>query len=229
MLEIERLQFSREGFMLEADLAIETGERVAVIGPSGGGKSTLLSLIAGFERAEKGRMAWNGTDLTPLPPARRPIAMLFQDNNLFPHLDLLTNVALGINPSARPGAKALAAAGAALDEVGLSELATRKPADLSGGQQSRAALARALVSNRPLIMLDEPFSALGPALRADMLDLVPRLLPDATILMVTHDPDDALRFAARTVFVKDGRVDSPQPTREMLAEPHARLAAYLRN
>ncbi len=228
MLKIEQLRYCRGDFLLEADMTIETGERVAVIGPSGGGKSTLLALIAGFEAADRGHISWNETDLTALAPARRPITMLFQDNNLFPHLDILTNVALGINPSARPGAEALAIAGTALDEVGLSEFAARRPGGLSGGQQSRAALARALVSRRKLVLLDEPFAALGPALRADMLDLLPRLLPDATILMVTHDPEDALGFAARTVFVTDGNVDSPQPTRKLIAEPDARLAAYLR-
>ena len=118
---------------------------------------------------------------------------------------------------------------AALSQVGLADLGTRKPATLSGGQQARAALARALLQDRPLVLLDEPFSALGPALKAEMLDLVRDTLAAAgrTVLMVTHDPADALRIADEILFVADGTVTGPHPTRELLDNPPPALSAYL--
>ena len=145
MLTIEKLRFEQDAFVLSADLQLNTG-LTAVIGPSGGGKSTLLSLIAGFELPDEGRILWDGADVTRLAPGARPVATLFQDNNLFPHLDVLTNVALGASPKARPTAAALNRARDALGKVGLSGYETRKPGDLSGGQQSRAALARVLLT-----------------------------------------------------------------------------------
>ncbi|MDJ1015131.1 MAG: ATP-binding cassette domain-containing protein [Paracoccaceae bacterium] len=227
MLELSGVRFEREGFALTADLSLPPGSVTAVIGPSGGGKSTLLSLIAGFEAPEAGRIVWEGRDITAMPPGDRPVAMLFQDNNLFPHLDILTNVAIGIAPVARPPEAALGKAREALERVGLGELVHRKPGDLSGGQQSRAALARVVLTNRPLVLLDEPFSALGPSLRREMMALVGELLPEALVLMVTHDPEDARRSAAQTVFVDGGVVAPPAPTEALFANPSAALKAYL--
>ena len=112
---------SRGGFTFEATFDLTTGQRAAVIGPSGGGKSTLLSVIAGFETPERGRVLWNGADISALGPDRRPVAMLFQDNNLFPHLDIETNVALGLEPVARPSAKARDRAREALARVDLAK------------------------------------------------------------------------------------------------------------
>ncbi|NNF91388.1 MAG: ATP-binding cassette domain-containing protein, partial [Boseongicola sp.] len=102
MLTLENVQLTRGAFTLTADFAVDAPGIVAVIGPSGSGKSTLLSLIAGFETPDKGRVLWDGQDLTGIPPGKRPVAVLFQDNNLFPHLDLVSNVALGASPQARP-------------------------------------------------------------------------------------------------------------------------------
>ncbi len=228
MLIVENLNLTREAFALTAAFTLPQATRAAIIGPSGGGKSTLLSLIAGFDTPNTGRILWNDTDLTTQIPGQRPVAMIFQDNNLFPHLDLLTNVALGASPQARPSAEARAAAATALSRVGLSGMETRKPNALSGGQQSRAALARLILTARPVVLMDEPFSALGPAMRAEMLDLVAELLPEATILMVTHDPEDARRFADKTIFVDAGVVAAPQDTDVLFASPGTALAAYLR-
>lgn len=227
MLELDRLRFRQDDFALAADCRIEGPGITAVIGPSGGGKSTLLALIAGFETPDSGRILWNGEDLVPLAPGKRPVAVLFQDNNLFPHLDLLENVALGASPVVRPGAEVLGRARAALDRVGLSGLEARKPAAISGGQQSRAALARLLVTDRPVVLMDEAFAALGPALRAEMLALVGEILPRATILMVTHDPGDARRVAPRTIFVDAGKVHPPADTATLFADPPEALRRYL--
>lgn len=226
MLTIEKLRFEQDAFVLSADLQLNTG-LTAVIGPSGGGKSTLLSLIAGFELPDEGRILWDGADVTRLAPGARPVATLFQDNNLFPHLDVLTNVALGASPKARPTAAALNRARDALGKVGLSGYETRKPGDLSGGQQSRAALARVLLTDRPVVLMDEAFSALGPALKSEMLELTVVLMPEKTLVMVTHDPEDAKRFARQTVFVDEGRVAPAVSTEALFAAPPAALADYL--
>ena len=227
MLKIESLRFQRGEFGLTAEFSLPEGARAAIIGPSGGGKSTLLSLIAGFDQPGEGRVLWAGDDLGPLPPAHRPVAMLFQDNNLFPHLDLLTNVALGASPRAWPGPAALDRARVALSQVGLADFEDRKPGALSGGQQSRAALARILLTERPVVLMDEPFAALGPAMRAEMLDLVVRLLPDATLLVVTHDPEDAKRFATQVLFVNEGIVSPSNSPVDFFAHPTGDVVEYL--
>ena len=227
MLTLEDVIFTRPGFSLAADLALDAGSRTAVIGPSGGGKSTLLSLIAGFETPDTGRILQDALDITHLPPSGRPVAMLFQDGNLFPHLDVLTNVALGLEPVARPSAAARDRAREALDRVGLSEHVAKKPGALSGGQQSRAALARLLLTARPVVLLDEPFAALGPSLRRQMFDLLVELLPEATILMVTHDPDEARRSAGQVIFVDGGRAEPPVETGRFFDAPSAAVSAYL--
>lgn len=226
MLTFEDVRLTRDGFALVADCSVGPG-LTAVIGPSGGGKSTLLSLVGGFELPDAGRVLWQGSDLGPHAPGARPVAVLFQDNNLFPHLDAVTNVALGASPTAKVSSEAKARASEALGRVGLAGFETRRPGELSGGQQSRAALARILLTDRAVVLMDEAFSALGPALRVEMLDLVTELLADRVILMVTHDPEDAKRVAVQTMFVDGGRVFAPVETGVLFAAPHDDLAAYL--
>ncbi len=229
MLTLEGLVIRQDEFELRADFTIERGARVAVIGPSGAGKSTLLNTIAGFFAPDLGAVMWDGRDITGLNPGERPIAMLFQDNNLFPHLTVAQNVGLGIDPSLRLSAAQKADVQAALDRVGLDEFGQRKPGNLSGGQQSRAALARVLVQRKPLMLLDEPFSALGPALKNEMLDLVAELAREigATVLMVSHDPGDAVRFAQAAILVAQGRAEAPVPVAELMADPPEALRKYL--
>lgn len=229
MLILEKMKIEQGGFKFSADLSIPAGGTTAIIGPSGGGKSTMLGAIAGFIPLQSGRLIWKGGDLTSLAPGERPVSVVFQDNNLFPHFDAFHNVAVGLRPSLRLTLQEKEMVSAALIRVGLAGLEARKPAALSGGQQSRVALARVLVRNRPLLLLDEPFAALGPALRGEMLDLVAELVraSDATLLMVTHDPDDAKRIASQTVFVDQGKAHAPVDTTELFAAPPAALSAYL--
>lgn len=227
MLRLENVTLTRGAFTLSANAEVPGPGITAVIGPSGGGKSTLLALVAGFDVPDQGRVTWKGADLTGLAPGKRPVAMLFQDNNLFPHLDVLTNVALGAEPVARPSSHALDMARDALAKVGLAGFETRKPGALSGGQQSRAALARVLLTDRPVVLMDEAFAALGPALRVEMQELLGNVLPQATLLMVTHDPEDAKRFAQWTIFVENGKVHPPQPTHDLFANPTEGLGRYL--
>lgn len=229
MLTLEAIEIRHDDWSLTADISLETGSSTALIGPSGAGKSTLLNVIAGFIAPVSGRILWDRRDLTGLPPAARPATLLFQEHNLFSHLTSAQNVGLGLRPDLRLGAEGWAKVEAALDEVGLAGFGSRRPGQLSGGQRQRVALARALLRGRPILMLDEPFAALGPALRAEMLDLVARIRDEqaATLLMVTHDPADARRIADRIVLVEGGRTHPPVPTEALLDDPTPELAAYL--
>lgn len=229
MLTLDRVRIEQDGFTLAADLSVPPGAHVAVIGPSGAGKSTLLGAIAGFAPLVTGRIAWDGRRIDGLPPAARPLSVLFQDHNLFPHLSVFDNVALGLDPNLRLSPAQREAVGEALASTGLDGFAARKPGQLSGGQIGRAALARVLLRARPLILLDEPFAALGPALKAQMLALVGQIAKanGAAVLMVTHDPGDARALCPQTIVVADGRAESPQETGALLAEPPPVLAAYL--
>ena len=229
MLQLDRLTYRQDEFHLTADWSAPAGSRIAVMGPSGAGKSTLLSMIAGFLAPTDGRVLWQAEDLAALTPGMRPLTILFQDQNLFPHLTVTQNVGLGLRPDLRLGAEDQSRIAQALDRVGLADLGARRPGQLSGGQASRASLARALLRARPILLLDEPFAALGPALRHEMLDLV-REVADGTgalVLMVTHDPADALALNGRTAFVADGIVHPPVPTAELLAHPTPAVQAYL--
>jgi thiamine transport system ATP-binding protein len=229
VLRLERVELRQGAFRLQADWQAARGARIAVIGPSGGGKSTLLHAIAGFLLPAAGRILWEGQDLLPVPPGDRPVSILFQDQNLFPHLSVFDNAALGLSPRLRLTTADRERVAAALDRVGLSGLGDRRPGSLSGGQIGRAALARALLRARPVLLLDEPFAALGPALKAGMLALLAEVQAEtgALTLMVTHDPADARRFADLTVLVADGTAQAPAPTEALFANPPPALAAYL--
>jgi thiamine transport system ATP-binding protein len=228
-LRLEEIEVALGAFRLSADLRVPAGARVALMGPSGAGKSTLLSVVAGFIPADSGRVTWDGTDLTPLAPGARPVSMIFQDQNLFPHLTAAENVGLGLRPTLRLSAPERARVDEALGHVGLAGLGARRPSELSGGQQSRVALARMLLRGKPVVLLDEPFAALGPALKAEMLDLVARLADEtgATLLMVTHDPADARRLASHIILVDEGRAHAPAPADALLADPPEALRRYL--
>lgn len=229
MLEFRNIRLTQDDFTLSADFTVQTGARVAVIGPSGAGKSTLLSLVGGFLMPDQGSILWAGQDITRLPPGQRPISTLFQDQNLFPHLSVAQNVGLGLRPDLRLSREQHGRVAQVLDQVGLDGMQTRRPAQLSGGQQSRVALARVLLRARPLLLLDEPFAALGPALKTEMLELLARIAGDtqATVLMVTHDPQDARSFAPETVLIDDGQAHPPTPTMALLDNPPPSLRAYL--
>jgi thiamine transport system ATP-binding protein len=229
MLTLHAVTPEQGSCRLPAVLSVRTGARVAMIGPSGAGKSTLLSALGGFLDPVSGRILWNETDFTRLPPGDRPLTTLFQDVNLFPHLTLAENTGLGLGPRLRPAADQRARIEAVLARVGLGGLGDRKPRELSGGQQSRAALARALLRDKPLLLLDEPFAALGPALKTEMLDLLAEVLDTtgATLLMVTHDPDDARRLCPETILVAEGQAHPPMPTGPLLDAPPPALKAYL--
>ncbi len=241
MIAVEGLVAKAGDFTLRADLAAPAGALCAVIGPSGAGKSTLLAAMAGFAPVSAGRIRVQGREIGGLAPADRPVTLLFQENNLFPDLDVAANVGLGLRPSLSLSRAERARVAEALAETGLEGLGARTPQALSGGQRQRAALARALLRDRPVLLLDEPFAALGPGLRAQMLDLVDRTLRarGATVLLVTHQPEEARRadlvaFCAETRAAGagegapgGGRILGAVPAAAAFADPPAALAAYL--
>jgi thiamine transport system ATP-binding protein len=228
-LEIEGLAFTYEDLIMRFDLAVEAGECVGIVGPSGAGKSTLLSLIGGFEKPLGGTIRVDGTDITHLPPADRPVTTLFQDFNLFPHLTVAQNIALGRHPGLKLDAADREQVAWALHEVGLDGFEARLPGQLSGGERQRVALARSLIRHRPLLLLDEPFAALGPALRAEMLELTDTLrrVQGLTVLLVTHDPNEAARIATRTAFIADGNVVLFDRTDAVLGSERPEIRGYL--
>jgi thiamine transport system ATP-binding protein len=223
MLEIRRLEF---GYADDArpdmvfDLDVAAGEVLSLIGPSGSGKSTLLSLIAGFLTPAAGQILLDGVAIEKLAAASRPVSIVFQQHNLFPHLDLYTNVALGIDPSLRLTPVQADSVNEALTRLDLAGLQSRKPGALSGGQRQRVALARALVRRRKILLLDEAFAALGPAQRAEMIGLVKDLVQEngMAALLVSHQPRDALIASARTAFVNAGRIAALETTDHLLEQ-----------
>jgi thiamine transport system ATP-binding protein len=228
MIEIEHGHYCIDGFTLDIDLHVKTGEFCAVLGPSGAGKSTLLSIIAGFENLESGALRLDDCDAAE-QPLSRPVSMIFQDHNVFAHLDVWSNVALGILPSLRLNSQEQAQVASALLRVGLENFAKRKPGELSGGERQRIALARVLVRDKPILLLDEPFAALDPALRRDMLDLVCELQVERrlTVLLVTHNPVEVEHVAGKIIFVSEGRVFDAVPTKAFFTSREQPVVHYL--
>lgn len=228
MLTLENAQIDLGDFQLSADLTVPQGARVAVLGPSGAGKSTLLAAIAGFQTLAQGQVSWQGQRMADTPAAR-PISMVFQDNNLFPHLTVAQNVGLGFRPDLKLSMDEKTRVDQALDRVGLAGMGARKPGQLSGGQIARVALARVLLRDRPLLLLDEPFGALGPALKTEMLGFAAELLDEtgATLLMVSHDPQDAREICDQVVLVANNVAHPPVATDEIFANPPEVLRDYL--
>ena len=226
---LETVDYSINGFELSVDLKIEKYAKVAIIGPSGAGKSTLLSLISGFIIPKKGKIIIDDEDVTKKKANERNVTSIFQDGNLFPHLSVEQNIGLGIKPNLRLNDEQLERLRRSIDRVGLSGLARRSPGSLSGGQQSRVSLARALVRNHPILLLDEPFSALGPSLKSDMLNLVNEISNEKgiTYLFVSHDPQDIKKVCDLSIVVGEGRAFSPVDTEELFKNPPNILRDYL--
>ena len=208
--------FGANAVLKGVDLTVPTGSLTAILGPSGSGKTTLLRLIAGFERSDRGTISLGGTVVdaagsTYVPSERRRIGYVPQEGSLFPHLTVRKNIGFGLPRGARDGGRV----DELIDLIGMDGLGGRYPHQLSGGQQQRVALARALATRPDLVLLDEPFSALDPSLRAGVRSDVKRLLDaaGATALLVTHDQDEALSLADRVAVIRCGRVcqcDTPQ-------------------
>lgn len=209
MLVLEDVTYAHPGQPRSYVFSMEAapGEVTAVRGASGSGKSTLLDLVAGFLVPASGSILLDGRDLIPLPPERRPVSILFQSESLFEHLSAARNVALGLPPGT-PRAELESKIEAALHEVGLEGIGRQRAETLSGGQKQRVALARTLLRNRPVLLLDEPFSALDDETRIATRGLVSELTKRHgwITLLVSHHADDIAALASRSYRIADGRL-----------------------
>ena len=226
-----KLNFSfEENYLaISANLSLESDKIYAVMGPSGAGKSTFLNLISGFSEISSGSILWNKQEISDLPPSKRNISILFQDNNLFPHLSVWRNLALAVSHWPKISNDDEDKLHSVISEVGLQGLESRKPSQLSGGQQSRVALARVLLQKNKILLLDEPFAALGPSLKDQMLELIEKIARKRRllVLMVTHDPADANKIASQTIVVKKNKVHPPLNTKKALDPIKGPLVDYL--
>ena len=219
MLKLNDVTWLYQHLPMRFTTSIAQGEKVAIFGPSGAGKSTLLNLIAGFLPPASGTIMLEGRIHTDTPPSKRPVSMLFQENNLFTHLTVRQNIGLGMDPGLKLTAGQRQKCDAIAQQMGLTELSDRLPGELSGGQRQRVALARCLVREQPILLLDEPFSALDPALRQEMLQLVKDVCQQKqlTMLMVSHSVEDAASIAPRAVVIADGRIAWDGETQALLS------------
>ncbi len=219
------------------DVALEVahGETVALLGPNGAGKSTVLSVVAGHLVPDRGHVALDGRVLTShgrrgerraqVAPHDRRVSLLAQEALLFPHLSVLDNVAFGPRSTGSSRTEARELAHHWLTEVGVADLGGRRPAEISGGQAQRVAVARALAATPSLMLLDEPMAALDVDVAPQLRQTLRRVLGDRTVLLVTHDVLDALLLADRVVVLEDGAVVEQGPCAEVLSRPRSAFAA----
>ena len=209
------------------NLTVGDGELVCLLGPSGSGKSTLLRMIGGFEQPTSGSISIDGEDVTRTPPERRPTGMVFQSHALWTHMNVFRNLAFGLKLRRLPREEIRRRVEAALDQVGLAGYGSRMTNQLSGGQQQRVALARSLVLEPKILLLDEPFASLDQhlreRLREEVRDLQQRL--GITMLFVTHGQDEALALADRIVVMRDGKVEQIGPPDEVYRQPETPFVA----
>lgn len=208
MITLEHVLYIYKEFPMEFSFTVPKSDCVSIMGPSGAGKSTLLSLIAGFLSPEQGNIILGGKKHNDTSPAERPVSILFQDNNLFPHLTLEQNIGLGLNPGLHLNKDDKEKLLTIAEDVNILDILHRKPDQVSGGQRQRAALARCLLRDQPILLLDEPFSALDTALRLDILDLIKEIQKEKTltILMVSHNIDDSIRLSERCLLIDKGKI-----------------------
>ncbi|MHB8514516.1 MAG: ABC transporter ATP-binding protein [Dehalococcoidia bacterium] len=218
-LQIDRLTARAGSFQLrEATLAVGAGRTLALLGPSGAGKTLLLEAIAGFRAARGGTIRLDGVDMGHLPPEQRRIGLVFQDYALFPHLSVAENVRFGLRAR---GLRDVAAADAALGHLGIARLARRRPTTLSGGERQRVAVARALATSPRLVLLDEPLSAIDAPTRDELRDVLRRVLKELAVpaIYVTHDQAEALAIGDDLAVIMDGVIRQIGAASEVFTRP----------
>ncbi|KGD94996.1 ABC transporter ATP-binding protein [Rhizobium sp. YS-1r] len=209
------------------DLPIRKGELVALLGPSGCGKTTTMRAIAGLLPVKSGHVRLDGADITRVPANRRAVGLVFQSYALFPHLSVYENVAFGLKLKGMRGTELDAKVRSGLTSVGLSSFANRKPAELSGGQQQRVALARSMVMEPKVLLLDEPLSNLDARLRLEMRTELQRVQKETgvTMIFVTHDQAEALALADRIVVMKNGKIEQIGSPEDIYNRPTSSFVA----
>jgi len=209
------------------DLQVGSGEYFVLLGPSGGGKTTLLRLIGGFIRPTRGDVFLHGIDVSNIPPDKRPTSMVFQSYALFPHMTVSKNVGYGLRLKRLAAAEITEKVDAMLEMVGLAGLGDRQPHELSGGQQQRVQLARSLVLERDILLLDEPLASLDAKLRKDMCFELKRLQEKVgiTFVHVTHNQEEAMTVADRIAIIADGKVVEVGTTKQIYERPEKRFTA----
>ena len=216
-------QSGREPFVAldDVSLSLPTGQLTALLGPSGGGKSTLLRIIAGLDTATSGSVEIEGVDATKLPPQKRNVGFVFQHYAVFKHMTVAKNVAFGMEIRKRPKADVARRVDELLELVHLSQFAHRLPSQLSGGQRQRMALARALAVEPSVLLLDEPFGALDAKVRKELRDWLRRLHDEVhvTTVFVTHDQEEAMEVADEIVVVNQGRIEQVGSPDQLYDEP----------
>ena len=228
-IQIQDLSKSYDGFVAvnNQSLDIYKGELFSLLGPSGCGKSTLLRMLAGFEEPSQGHIYIDGIDITHMPPYERPVNMMFQSYALFPHMSVEQNVAFGLKQEGLPKDEIRDKVSSMLHRVSLNKHASRKPHQLSGGQCQRVALARCLVKEPKLVLLDEPLGALDRKLREqtqfELVNIQEAL--GVTFIMVTHDQEEAMTMSTRIGVMEDGRLRQIAPPTEVYEYPNSRYVA----
>jgi ABC-type Fe3+/spermidine/putrescine transport system ATPase subunit len=214
-------RYGKTPVLQDVGLDIDEGEFVTLLGPSGCGKTTLLRIAAGFVQPSRGRVLLQGRDVTHLPPHKRPINMVFQRPTLFPHLDVYGNVAFGLRLARIPDSEIRQRVRKALEQVRLPDFGLRRSHELSGGQMQRVALARVLVGQPRVLLLDEPLSALDLAIRLQMEEELRRLHREigTTFVYVTHDQREALALSNRIAVLNKGRIEQLGPPNEIYRKP----------
>jgi sulfate transport system ATP-binding protein len=205
----------------DVSLAVADGKLTALLGPSGGGKSTLLRIIAGLEDPDQGRVVIDGVDSTGLPPQRRNVGFVFQHYAAFKHMSVFRNIAFGLEIRHRPKKEVRARVQELLELVHLEQFADRLPSQLSGGQRQRMALARALAVEPRVLLLDEPFGALDAKVRKELRDWLRRLHDEVhvTTLFVTHDQEEALEVSDELVVINNGRIEQVGSPNDLYDHP----------
>ena len=229
MIEFKHVNYQYQNSNMQFDFSIQAKEHVAIIGPSGAGKSTLLSLIAGFIYPNSGEIWLAGNNQTVISPNKRPVSMLFQENNLFSHLTVEQNIALGISTSLKLNANQKDELFNIVERVGLQHNLTRYPEQLSGGQKQRVAIARCLVQHRSILLLDEPFSSLDPKLRQEMMTLVQTVCHEfgLTVLMVSHQIDEICQQYQRCLVIINGMIQFDGTFQQLFMPKHKTLLEQL--
>jgi spermidine/putrescine transport system ATP-binding protein len=219
--------FSNHKALIDLDLSVEKGEIVTILGPSGCGKTTLLRIIAGLELPDAGRIFLNAKELTGLPASGRPVNTVFQSYALFPHLDVFSNVAFGLQARKTPKSVIQRKVSDILDLTQMTGLESRLPHQLSGGQKQRVALARALVNEPDLLLLDEPMSALDAHLRSQVQDELRTLQKNlgTTFVLVTHDHNEAKLLSNHLAVMNEGKIIQYGTTQQVFSKPNNKFVA----